>query len=745
MRVKSKKSPGQSGTCRGQCLARNLASFLALSVALVFSLPPFVLGQLPSARLWNVTPSGGKIGTTIEVTVSGSDLDGAKELRFSQAGITATTKGTNRFEVTIAREVPPGIHDALVVGKYGASNPRAFVVGVLAEVAEAKNSSDGPQTVALESTINGRSEANAIDSFLFQVKQGQRVLVRCEAREIDSKLEPVLELWDSAGREVSRSRTGGLLDYTAPADGEFTVRLHDLTYRGGPEFFYRLSLGTFPYVDFVQPISGGPKSRFAVFGRNLPGGKVVDEKVQPALEHIEVELAAGDPALTRPLSTMPAQAGLDLFDYHLRHERGVSDAVLLRLPTSDVLAEQEPNNTAATARKLIVPCEVAGRFLPNGDRDWFSFEAKKGDVYWVEVISQRLGLPTDPLVIVQRAGTNGATDVLELNDSPANIGGAEFNTTHRDPSGRWEVKEDGAYLVQVRDLFTQPQRTPALVYQLVIRKPSPDFRLVALSLAPLPKKDAKDVPVATTSLRRGETMALKVLALRRDGFDGAIELAVENLPKGVFASPGRIEAGKNSGLLLLHASGGAAGSAEFVKIRGTASVGGTNLTREARATSLTWPVSDAATEPAFSRVGANCVVSVMEETFPLRLSAAEDKTWETAAGSKIKIPLKLERDGEFTASWKLKPVGVAGLEPMKEFDFDPKSTNAVCEIDLGQQKLAPGSYTFALQGLAVGRPMTPGKNGTNAPGKEVTFTMYSAPITLQVNPAPQASTNSPAK
>ncbi len=728
-------------------IARLLPSLscAAFSIALFFSstLPGF--GQLPSARLLTITPAGAKAGSSVEVTVTGQDLVGATELRFSQPGISATNKGTNLFQVTIAKPVPPGIYDAMVIGKYGASNPRAFAVGVLPETAKATNNGDIPQSVTLETTINGRTEASMVDYFSFPAKKGQRVLVRCDARGIDSKLEPVLALLDSTGREVSRSRTGGLLDYAAPADGDFTVRLHDLTYRGGAEFFYRLSVGTFPHVDYVLPIPAGLKPKFAVFGRNLPGGKIVDEKARPALERIEVELAADGPGLTRPLVTMPAQAGLDLFDYRVRNERGLSDAVLLRFPTEAVLAEQEPNNTSATARKITVPGEVTGRFYPKGDRDWFSFEAKKGDVYWIEVISQRLGLPTDPLVIIQRAGTNGATEVLELNDSPANIGGAEFNTAHRDPSGRWEVKEDGTYLVQVRDLFTQPQPNPALVYQLVIRKPSPDFQLLAWPSAPLPKKDAKDLPVTTTALRRGETLPLKVIALRRDGFDGAIELAVENLPKGLAAASGRIESGKNTGLILLHASGEAAGSAELVTVRGSASVGGTNLTREARATSLLWPVPDTTTEPAFSRVGANCVVSVMEDAFPLRLSAAENKTWAATAGSKIKIPLKLERDGEFTAAWKLKPVGVAGLEAMKEFDFDPKATNAVCEIDLGQQKLAVGTYTFALQGLAVGKPMVLGKNGTNAPGKEVTFTLYSAPITLQVNPAPKAATNSPAK
>ena len=232
-----------------------------------------------------------------------------------------------QFKVTIGKEVPPGIYDVRVIGKNGISNPRAFGVGVLNEVMESKNSSDSPQTVALESTVNGRVEANAIDYFRFEAKAGQRVLVCCDARAIDSKLEPVLTLSDRAGHEVSRSRSGGLLDYAPGADGEFTVHLHDVTYRGGAEFFYRLSIGTFPHIDYVVPLTGGDKSRFAVFGRNLPGGKVIEEK-PPRLERIEVELAQTDPALSHPLATMPAQAGLDLWEYRVRNERGVSQPVL---------------------------------------------------------------------------------------------------------------------------------------------------------------------------------------------------------------------------------------------------------------------------------------------------------------------------------------------------------------------------------------------------------------------------------
>jgi hypothetical protein len=295
----------------------------------------------------------------------------------------------------------------------------------------------------------------------------------------------------------------------------------------------------------------------------------------------------------------------------------------------------------------------------------------------------------------------------------------------------------------VRDLFTHPVREAALVYQLVIRRATPDFRLVTLpaTLSPT-KKDAKDVLVATTSLRRGETLPIKVLALRRDGFDGAIEVAVENLPAGIVAAPARIETGKNSTLVLLRAAEDASAAAEFVKVRGAASMSGTNLVREARPVSLTWNAADPANDLVFSRGSANGVVSSMAETSPIRLAAAEEKTFEGVAGGKVKIPLKLQRDGEFTANLKLKPVGVAGLEAAKEFDLDPKSTNAVYEVDLGQQKLEPGTYVFALQGVATGKPMKIGKDGKKTPGGEVTFTLYSAPITLKVNAAP---TNSPAK
>src|SRR6266567_9568396 len=256
----------------------------------------------------------------------------------------------------------------------------------------------------------------------------------------------------------------------------------------------------------------------------------------------------------------PAEALVDGIEYRLHTAQGLSNPVLLSLATAPVVAEREPNNQPDQAQKVSLPCEYVGQFYPAGDRDWLTFEAKKGEVYWLEVFSHRLGLPTAPFELVQRVtrndkGEEQVSDVNEFYASDANIGGPEFNTTTRDPSGRFEIKEDGVYRVRVSDLFNRYERNPRFVYRLSVRKETPDFRLVALPQAPPPvNKDAKEAMLWTPLLRRGETVPIKVLAFRRDNFDGEIQLGVKGLPRGVTFAGGKIETNKNTGLLFLTAA-----------------------------------------------------------------------------------------------------------------------------------------------------------------------------------------------
>jgi len=46
----------------------------------------------------------------------------------------------------------------------------------------------------------------------------------------------------------------GTLDVTLPDDGDYLVRLSKFTYTaGGPDYFYRLSIASAPYIDAVFP------------------------------------------------------------------------------------------------------------------------------------------------------------------------------------------------------------------------------------------------------------------------------------------------------------------------------------------------------------------------------------------------------------------------------------------------------------------------------------------------------------
>jgi hypothetical protein len=684
--------------------------------------------QLPVIRLNSIFPPGGQVSSQFEAAVTGTDLDEATRLQFSQPGIFATQKlvaatglpEPNRFIVTITSNAAPGVCETRAVGRFGISNPRAFLVGLWPEtMAPATNTVPASAIdLAPDLVVNGRASPNTAAWFRFVAKKGQRLFLECLAQSIDSRMAPALTLTDSSGRELAMARTGGFLDFTAPADGLVLLRVADLLYRGGEDYFYRLALGTGPRVDFIFPPAGvpGTRSKFKLFGRNLPGGKPaiacsIDSK---PLDELAVEIEVPDDKTTacRPetwFPVRPASGVLDGFDYRLRSAKGISNPVRLSFAAAPVVLEQEPNDQPGQAQGITPPCEVAGQFFPAGERDWFSFEAKRGDVFWIEVFSERLGLPTDPFVLIQRVtrsdkGEETAEDVQELYDNDTNIGDREFNTATRDPTARFEAKEEGTYCLMVRDLFNQLQASPRHVYRLAVRRPASDFRLVALAVAPKLKSDAKDIPVGVPFLRRGETIPIRVMAFRRDGFSGEIELSVTDPPPGLAGATGRIEAGKNAGLLLLTASDDAPPWVGQVKIMGRARLGDVEIAREARAASMIFPVSDTDNERAESRLTCEFTLALCDkESAPISITAAENKTWDAPVGSKLKLPLRLVRRGDFNAALKLKPIGVSALEALKEFEVDGKATNASFQLDLATLKLAPGAYTFTLHGTTTGK------------------------------------------
>jgi hypothetical protein len=371
------------------------------------------------------------------------------------------------------------------------------------------------------------------------------------------------------------------------------------------------------------------------------------------------------------------------------------------------------------------PCEIAGQFYPAGNVDLYTFAAKKGDVWWVEVFSHRLGWPTDPLLLINDQ---------EFNDIESNVGGVEFKTSSRDAVGRFEAKEDGTCRIQVRDLFNQAANDPRLIYRLAVRKETPDFELIAKPRGPLAKKDSRDILLWTSVLRRGETIPVRVMALRRDGFKGDISIQATGLPPGTTSSELVLAGEHNSGILLVTASETASNWVGMISIVGKATVG----TRVAKPATLIWGVSDYNNEAVRSRLTDSFALAVCDELAPISIEPAESKPFEVPASGKLAIALKVTRRGEFTEAFKLKASGVAALDSLKEIEVKEKGTNATVELDLAQQKFSPGSYTFYLQGETKGKYRNPSE-GEKGKSKDVTLTVYSAAISLKVLPPQTAA------
>src|SRR5262249_3293663 len=147
----------------------------------------------------------------------------------------------NQFRVTIAPDVPVGTHDVRAIGKYGISGSRLFAVSQgLTEVREVEpnDTPDKAQLVPMNCAVNGNSDNNGDDFYRLKAKKGERMTIDCQALRLDSTLRATLVLSTAEGKELAQGkpyylRTDPLMDFVAPADGDYLLRLHDMTFLGG--------------------------------------------------------------------------------------------------------------------------------------------------------------------------------------------------------------------------------------------------------------------------------------------------------------------------------------------------------------------------------------------------------------------------------------------------------------------------------------------------------------------------------
>lgn len=537
--------------------SRHLQLAAAITACVVVLGVRAACGQVPAVSA--IFPAGGQAGQTVDVTISGSNLQNVQSLHSNLPGLQCAAGAANQFKLAIPANTPPGQYDLWGWGPQGLGSPRTFVVGNRPEVVEVEpnNLVATATTVPLNSVLNGRIDQNGGgDFFRFTATQGQRVIVECALERIDSPLRATLEIFDAAGQRLGVSHgyfgIDPLIDFRVPADGNYVVKVHDPLFTTGADSPYRLSIDTGPRVVFSLPnvAQRGKSSRVALYGWNLPGSERAgrDEHTFDRIE-VEIPAALAEVAWPLPVRQQPMQAVVDAFAYHLP---GSDAPLLIDVTDSPVMVDNERNHSPAAAQELSIPGEVSGQLAAGDECDWYAITAKRGEVLHLEAYGQRLSSPVDLQVsIVDRAvavdSRSAPRDIMQFNDVTAGIGGA-LTTSHLDPVGSWVCPADGRYLLTIRNLAGTIQFDPRRTYRLSIQREVPDFQLVAV-----PRRDDP----ASINVPRGGREMIDILAFRQHGYAGGIRVAATDLPAGVECPDIWLGPGVNRGTLVVSASSSA--------------------------------------------------------------------------------------------------------------------------------------------------------------------------------------------
>ncbi len=459
------------------------------------------------------------------------------------------------IEIRISADATPGERELRIRTAAGLTNPIRFQVGVLPEIHEQEPNDPQiafplPETAPITppAVLNGQIMPGDVDRFRFRGKKGQQLVVRVAARRLIPYLADAVPGWfqatvclyDAWGIELAcaddyRYDPDPVLVHTLPSDADYEIEIRDALYRGREDFVYRIVLGELPFVSHIFPLGGrvGEETVVTMAGCNLPGERLYLD-------------TRGDETGIRRAAVFANGNQSNEFLY------AVDD-----LPETK---EIEPNDCAETAQRVSVPKIVNGTVANPNDVDVFAFEGRAGEEIVAEVFARRLNSPMDALLRLM----DGSGRVLQWNDDHKDRR-FELLTHHADARLAARLPQTGVYYVEVSD--TQRQGGDAWNYRLRVGPPRPDFALLV-------------VP-SSVNIPAGRSATICVHAVRLDGFDGEIEVALADAPDFISLEGGRIPRGHDKMRMTLSAAPRAPAAPTALILEGRAEIGGEMVVRRA--------------------------------------------------------------------------------------------------------------------------------------------------------------------
>jgi hypothetical protein len=553
---------------------------------IIVSLSAFILVSAVSAQtnnsypmLMSVKPAAAQIGQTTEHEVNARYiLSGADQVIVAGDGVKGEIvpeeksdkdpkeepkpgrrrgrgqRNASKIKVrfTVAADAIPGVRDFRIITPHGASTVGQIVVARDPVVNESADNDTlaKAQEIALPATVCGAIEkAEDLDFFKFKVEAGtgltfhvrsQRLLNRLHDMQI--RVDPMITLKTAAGVTLAANDNyyagDPLLYHKFEQAAEYVLEVRDVRYQGNADWTYSIEINSRPFVTQALPlaIKSGVETKLSLVGYNLPA--------DPSLSlTLPAETPAGLRWVSPPVGGQPAND----FALLITGYTTVPEAPPSAAPAAgSAEATAAAANPTATAQLFAVPAVVTGRIDNPGESDRYAFEAKAGDKLTFEVVARRAQSGLDPFLRI-------------LNDKGAPISEADDMTFDRVISAdsfleNWSAPADGKYLVEIRDLHLRGG--PQYTYAVQVSQSEPHFLI--------------EIDSDKTLLAPGIASVFYVRALRKNGFAGDIQLAVEGLPPGVTAVAGKILANANDGCVILQAAADAPDSAANIRVLGTA-------------------------------------------------------------------------------------------------------------------------------------------------------------------------------
>lgn len=518
-----------------------------------------------------------------------------------------------RNQVTVEVEVSPDAEIGAVrfrlLTPLGTSPEGRFLIEPYYGESNDKEPNDTPETAVetyLPAILTGSiSKPGDVDYFKIHVNAGQQFVFQNGAALIGSTLQPVVTILAEDQSVVREFGASGGMDTIRFAHrfekaGVYYVRIADYQHSGKNSNFYRFIVGGYPLVMSASPlgVQTGKTRDVALKGYNVPAKVTVKGAASEGSEdsillrpdhsfnQLRVALGNEPEVDAAPGQLVPIPATINgrvtardgnTYRFHARKDEKLVLEVNARRLGSDldsfveVLDRDGKPIERATVRAILETSTTLSernsttrdiRFNSRAGFNVGDFVMIGGEIDRIETIPDSpdsdVGVDSFGGQRINYFDTSGEAHAVDKPIYKVQIHppGTKFTPNglplahlfyQNDDGGPGYGKDsllhftapvDGDYQVRIKDV--RGVTGDNFAYRLTIREPHPDFRL--------------NVTPRNPNVPTGGSIPLTVTAFRMDGFDGPIEVTLENLPAGLKANTGVIAPGQVSTTLLLSAA-----------------------------------------------------------------------------------------------------------------------------------------------------------------------------------------------